>query len=171
MGVFSLWTRKTLAGQNSVSVGAVTGRSNVREGTMMVPPVRLLFICIGNTCRSLPAASVASALLGAGVHAESAGISETGRRAAPEAIAVMQERFGIDLTDHRSRHLSKVALAEFEVSIMASATPSTAVWGQEHLSTGGKGRWRTPPSYGVAPNDRRSHRLHHALMLPALRAA
>jgi protein-tyrosine-phosphatase len=84
----------------------------------MIPhPVRLLFVCIGNTCRSPLAAAVASALLGSRVHAESAGVTETGRPASPDAIAVLQERFGIDLTMHRSRHLTEVTLAEFDVLI------------------------------------------------------
>ena len=80
-------------------------------------PVRLLFVCIGNTCRSPLAAAVASALLGSRVQAESAGITETGCPAASEGIAVLQERFGIDLTAHRSRHIDEVALAQFDILI------------------------------------------------------
>ena len=83
----------------------------------MAHPVRLLFVCIGNTCRSPLAAAVATALLGPRVHAESAGVTETGRPAASDAIAVLQERFGIDLSTHRSRHLDEVALTEFDVLI------------------------------------------------------
>jgi protein-tyrosine-phosphatase len=86
------------------------------EGVMS-RPVRLLFVCIGNTCRSPLAAAVASALLGSRVHAESAGITETGRPAASEAIAVLQERFGIDLLTHRSRHIDEVTLDQFDVLI------------------------------------------------------
>jgi protein-tyrosine-phosphatase len=87
------------------------------EGVMASHPVRLLFVCIGNTCRSPLAAAVASALLGPRVHAESAGVTETGRPAASDAIAVLQERFGIDLSTHRSRHLDEVALAQFAILI------------------------------------------------------
>jgi protein-tyrosine-phosphatase len=84
---------------------------------MVARPVRLLFICIGNTCRSPLAAGVAAALLGPRVHAESAGITETGRPATPKAIAVLKEHFGIDLTAHRSRHLDEVTVAEFDCLI------------------------------------------------------
>ena len=80
-------------------------------------PVRLLFVCIGNTCRSPLAATVASALLGAHVHAASAGVTETGRPAASDAMAVLQERFGLDLSTHRSRHLDAITVAEFDVLI------------------------------------------------------
>ena len=80
-------------------------------------PIRLLFVCIGNTCRSPLAAAVASALLGARVHTESAGITETGHPATPYAIAVLQARLGIDLTPHRSRHLDEVTLDHFDVVI------------------------------------------------------
>src|SRR5437016_6276477 len=87
------------------------------EGVMAPRAVRLLFVCIGNTCRSPLAAAVASALLGSRAHAESVGVTETGRPAASEAIAVLQERFGIDLTTHRSRHLREVTLTQFDVLI------------------------------------------------------
>jgi protein-tyrosine-phosphatase len=80
-------------------------------------PVRLLFVCIGNTCRSPLAAAVASALLGSRVHAENAGVTETGRPAAYDAIAVLQERFGLDLSTHRSQHLDEVTLEQFDVLI------------------------------------------------------
>ena len=86
-------------------------------GAMTPRPVRLLFVCVGNTCRSPLAVGVASAVLGARVHAESAGITETGCPATAEAIAVLRERFGIDLTAHRSRHFTEVALAQFDVLI------------------------------------------------------
>ena len=78
-------------------------------------PVRLLFVCVGNTCRSPLAAAVASAVLGSRVQAESAGMAATmGRLAASDAIAVLQERCGLDLSTHRSRPLRAVTLAEFE---------------------------------------------------------
>jgi protein-tyrosine-phosphatase len=44
---------------------------------MMLRPVHPLCVCIGNIYRSPLAASVVSALLGARVQAESAGITET----------------------------------------------------------------------------------------------
>ena len=75
-------------------------------------PVRLLFVCVGNTCRSPLAAAVASAVLGSRVHAESAGMAATGRPAAAEARAVLQERCGLDRSTHRSRPLRAVTLAE-----------------------------------------------------------
>ena len=87
------------------------------EGVIGSHPVRLLFVCIGNTCRSPLAAGVASALLGARVHAESAGVTETGRPAASDAIAVLLERFGMDLSTHRSRHIDEVTLTVFDVLI------------------------------------------------------
>jgi protein-tyrosine-phosphatase len=84
---------------------------------MALRPVRLLFVCLGNTCRSPLVAAITSPLLGSRAHAESAGISETGRPAASEAITVLQKRCGIDLTTHQSRHLTEVALAEFDIVI------------------------------------------------------
>src|SRR5436309_5678198 len=100
-------------GQEHQSLGSHETQKSAKEGVMAPRPVRLLFVCIGNTCRSPLAAAVASALLGSHVQAESAGITETGRPAASEAIAVLQERFAIDLTTHRSRHLDEITLEQF----------------------------------------------------------
>jgi protein-tyrosine-phosphatase len=59
-------------------------------------PVRFLLVCLGKTWRSPLAASGASTLLGS---------------------RLQIERFGIDLTSHRSQHLREVALDQFNVLI------------------------------------------------------
>ena len=84
---------------------------------MSLHQVRLLFVCIGNTCRSPMAVGVAHAVFGPRVYAESAGITATGRPVTPEAMAVMQERFGITLAAHRSRHITGVVLAQYDFLI------------------------------------------------------
>ena len=99
-------------------------------------PVRLLFVCVGNTCRSPLAAAVASAVLGSRVQAESAGMAATGRPAAAEAIAVLQERCGIDRSTHRSRPLRAVTLAESSrVIALDPSVYATALSARCHTAT------------------------------------
>jgi len=56
-------------GQEHQSLGSHETQKSAKEGVMALRAVRLLFVCIGNTCRSPLAAAVASALLGSRVHA------------------------------------------------------------------------------------------------------
>lgn len=69
----------------------------------------ILFVCTGNTCRSAMAEAITSDYIkrrGIDAAVCSRGINviyPTG--ATPEAIEALQRRFGIDLSEHRSRQL------------------------------------------------------------------
>ena len=66
------------------------------------------------------AAAVARRLLGGTVRVESAGIAaEDGALAARHAVEAMRER-GIDLSDHRSRPLTGVAVSDFDLVVALS---------------------------------------------------
>ena len=70
----------------------------------------LLFVCLGNICRSPFAEQLALRELPADRRASSAGhYPDTGRRTPPGAVAVAR-RFGVDLRPHRSRFLSRKLL-------------------------------------------------------------
>jgi arsenate reductase (thioredoxin) len=69
-------------------------------------PLRLLFVCVENSCRSQMAEAFARRLGGAGVHAQSAGSRPSGR-VNPRAVASMRE-VGLDLAAHASKSLSEV---------------------------------------------------------------
>ena len=71
-------------------------------------PLRLLFVCVGNSCRSQMAEGLARAMGGERVVAESAGTSP-GDRVAPKAVEVMAE-LGIDISQHRPKLLTRDAL-------------------------------------------------------------
>jgi len=72
----------------------------------------LLFICTGNTCRSPMAEGIAKQMLkGKEVTIFSAGTKDTaGARASFNAIRALAQR-GIDLSNHRSRHVTSAMLA------------------------------------------------------------
>lgn len=83
--------------------------------------MHLLFVCLGNICRSPMAAAFAEKFLGDQVHSESAGINPVYDQATPEAIRVMSER-GIDISDHQSMAVREVDLDGFDHVI--ALTPS-----------------------------------------------
>lgn len=77
---------------------------------------RILFVCYGNTCRSPMAAAYANHAL-AGVQAESAGVFGAGSPANPLAVALMRERFNIDLRGHIARDVADVDADAYDLVI------------------------------------------------------
>ncbi len=86
-------------------------------------PARVLFVCLGNICRSPMAAAMAEQMYSARVHAESAGLNPVYDAATDEAAAVMRER-GLDISAHRSRRVRSLDLSSFEMVV--ALTPSIA---------------------------------------------
>ncbi len=72
-------------------------------------PMKILFVCTGNTCRSAMAAAMLNDIAvknDLNVLIDSAGVfAEVGQKAADEAIAAMERR-GIDLSGHRTKPLT-----------------------------------------------------------------
>ncbi len=79
--------------------------------------VSLLFVCLGNICRSPMAAALAKKELGKGNKIESAGIFVQAISASGPAIKVMQSEFGIDISGHTPRNVSEILLNEFDYII------------------------------------------------------
>lgn len=75
----------------------------------MSAPLRLLFVCVENSCRSQMAEAFARHLGGARVQALSAGSRPSGV-VNPRAIASMRE-IGLDLSAHASKSLAQAAPA------------------------------------------------------------
>ncbi|MCP3677065.1 MAG: hypothetical protein GY721_05595 [Deltaproteobacteria bacterium] len=80
-------------------------------------PLALLFVCLGNICRSPMAAGLARKIFPDEVKVESAGIVPYGGSAAPEAIEVMKSGFDVDLRGHRSRGVTECDLDAFDIVI------------------------------------------------------
>ena len=75
----------------------------------MTAPLRLLFVCVENSCRSQMAEAFARHLGGARVEARSAGSRPSGV-VSPKAVASMRE-IGLDLSAQASKGLREVAPA------------------------------------------------------------
>jgi protein-tyrosine-phosphatase/DNA-binding transcriptional ArsR family regulator len=78
------------------------------------PPVRVLFLCTGNSARSVMAQAILEQLGGAEVEVASAGSHPKALH--PDAMRVMRER-GIDIRGHRSKHLSEFVEQRFDYVI------------------------------------------------------
>jgi protein-tyrosine-phosphatase/DNA-binding transcriptional ArsR family regulator len=73
---------------------------------------RVLFLCTGNSTRSQMAEALAGACSDGVVEAQSAGSHP--KPLHPNAVRVMHERYGIDLAEQRSKHLSVFTHQRFD---------------------------------------------------------
>ena len=74
-------------------------------------PIRVLFLCTGNSARSQMAEALCEHLSGGAVSAVSAGSRP--KPLHPNAVRVMRER-GVDISGRRSKHLSEFARQRFD---------------------------------------------------------
>jgi protein-tyrosine-phosphatase len=81
----------------------------------------ILFVCYGNTCRSPMAEGLAKKILGDRVRIESAGLTPVFNGATPEAIDLLLEMYGIDISPHRTRNIADVPWGEFDQIIVLDA--------------------------------------------------
>lgn len=87
---------------------------------------RILFVCIGNICRSPIAEALARRIAGDRANVESAGVNGlTGSPATGEAIDAARE-LGLDLTGHRAR-----AVADLDLEIYDRIIALTPAIGRE----------------------------------------
>ncbi|HBA82706.1 MAG TPA: arsenate reductase [Verrucomicrobia bacterium] len=74
-------------------------------------PLRVLFLCTGNSCRSQMAEGWTRQLKGGAIEAYSAGIETHGLN--PNAVRVMAEA-GVDISGHRSKNLNELKNVSFD---------------------------------------------------------
>ncbi len=79
---------------------------------LLTAPARVLFLCTGNSARSQMAEALAKARSGGAVEAYSAGSHP--KPLHPNAVRVMRDEYGLDLTGYTSRHLDVFAGQRFD---------------------------------------------------------
>ena len=77
-----------------------------------IRPARVLFLCTGNSARSPIAEALAKARSAGAIEAYSAGSHP--KPIHPNAVRVMRDEYGLDLSRHESRHLDKFADQRFD---------------------------------------------------------
>ncbi|PWB75482.1 MAG: low molecular weight phosphatase family protein [Holophagae bacterium] len=115
-----------------------------RRYTAAMRPVSILFICIGNTCRSPMAEAIARALGGDSLVAHSAGIAPTGRVASSTLEAL--RALGYPCAGLASKGLDEVPLDGLDV-VVSLIGPAGLAW----LPAGVAARrvaWTIPDPYG-----------------------
>jgi len=80
-----------------------------------VEPLRVLFLCVGNMCRSPMAEAIARGLGDGRVEAHSAGLSPAGQ-VSEHAVAALEE-LGYDTAGLRSKPVSDVDLLDLDVIV------------------------------------------------------
>ncbi len=80
-------------------------------------PLRILFVCLANLCRSPMAAVIARTFYDGAVAADSAGVSPAAGSVFPEMAAVVRELYGADMTGHRPRHVLDFPVADYDIII------------------------------------------------------
>lgn len=101
---------------------------------MTAPPVRVLFLCTGNSARSIFAEYFLRHLGGARFLACSAGAQPSGV-VHPLTLKVLRERFGLDPSGARSKSWEEYRDVPFDVivTVCDSARTSCPVWPGQHI--------------------------------------
>ena len=78
---------------------------------------KVLFVCTGNTCRSVLAEYLGRQLFGSSVAFESAGINPQPAMDAENAIFTLKNNFGIDASGHIPRNVRSLEMADYDLII------------------------------------------------------
>ncbi len=77
-------------------------------------PLKILFVCFANMCRSPIAEVIVKKRLGAAVYVESAGIAPHGNTPSTEAVETVRSLYEVDISGHRPRHVGEADLSRFD---------------------------------------------------------
>lgn len=80
-------------------------------------PIRILFVCRANLCRSPLAKAIAEHNLGARVTAESAGVAPSPAPIPDEGLEMIRRLTGTDASDHRPRFVLDYRFDDFDYII------------------------------------------------------
>jgi protein-tyrosine-phosphatase len=87
----------------------------------------VLFVCEGNSCRSVMAEALAKHLFGAQLLARSAGTSPQAVYDSKDAIMTLQSKFGVDLPGHKQTNVRDLDLDTFTYVIAMDSGIATSL--------------------------------------------
>lgn len=90
---------------------------NANNGTDQDSPLRVLFVCLANICRSPMAVVIARKLHPGAIEADSAGVAPAEGPVFPVMAAVVRELYGADVSGHRPRHVLDLPVSEYDYII------------------------------------------------------
>ena len=90
---------------------------NAENGKNHDSPIRVLFVCLANLCRSPMAVVIARALHDGVIEADSAGVAPAEGPVFPVMAAVVRDLYGADVTGHRARHVLDYPVSDYDVII------------------------------------------------------
>jgi len=85
------------------------------------PGQSILFVCYGNTCRSPMAEGLARQIFKQNNQIESAGIAPGFEGAQEDAIIVLREEYGIEISGHKTRNINDLELDRYDWIITLDA--------------------------------------------------
>ena len=80
-------------------------------------PIKILFVCLANLCRSPMAEVIARAVYGGMIQADSAGISPGTGPLFPETALILSEFYGANLSGHKPRHILEFPVMTYDYII------------------------------------------------------
>lgn len=90
---------------------------NAENGTNLDSPIRILFVCLANLCRSPMAAVIARTFHEGVIEADSAGVAPAEGPVFPVMAAVVRDLYGADMSGHKPRHVLDRPVAEYDFII------------------------------------------------------
>jgi protein-tyrosine-phosphatase len=115
----------------------------------MVPqgmsPPSILFVCSGNTCRSVMAEALARQRFGDTARVESAGLRPQAAADAKDAIDTLRVLYGIDASAHIPRSVATVNIVEFNYVVAMDPNVAKAL---PALTSGELVVWRIDDPWG-----------------------
>ena len=115
-------------------------------------PQRVLFVCTGNTCRSVFAEYLARHVFDEAVMFESAGISPQSATDAKNAVYTLKKNFDIDASKHQPRDVRSLDLTVYSLIIAFEKSAAKVV--QEMGTPSSKVKiWKIADPWGPDPTE------------------
>lgn len=130
------------------------------------PPFRVLFLCTGNSARSVFAEYFLKRLGGARFESYSAGAMPTGV-VNPLAVKVLRERFSIDASDARSKSWDEFRRTNFDfvITVCDNARETCPVWPGQPIVA----HWGVDDPSAFVGSESEKERFFHSVALTLYR--